>query len=381
MPAEERDEVEGDVIGDADEQAIVRAQSQAMTDAHIEAAKKYPRSVTKFKREAHELATMDIETACQCFYSLPRAGKKIEGASARLAEILMSSWGNCAGGARIISEGEKFITAQGIFQDFERNIQVSYEVRRRITDKHGKRYKDDMIVVTANAACSIALRNSVLKGIPKAFWQPIYESARQTAIGDAKTMSAVRFEMVEYFSKMGVTEAQICRVLEVAGLDDIGEEELLTLRGLATAIRDGDTSIDETFGDESKLPPTGRRKIDFGNEPKKTEPASEEEPAPKKKRRKKAAEPEPEAQQEPEAEPEPEGGDESEETTATVMLGDERYNELVDIACENLRMEGAEAELKVAAWMDNRKYTKKTLEDDKRWALVKQVIEGWKVEE
>lgn len=56
------------------------------------------------------------------------------------------------------------MTAQGVFHDLERNVAITYEVRRRIVDKNGRRYKPDMIGVTANAACSIALRNAILRG-------------------------------------------------------------------------------------------------------------------------------------------------------------------------------------------------------------------------
>ncbi|MFN8826683.1 MAG: hypothetical protein ACK501_17070, partial [Planctomycetota bacterium] len=47
---------------------------------------------------------------------------------------------------------------------------------RRITGKNGRRYSSDMIGVTGNAACSIALRNAVFRGIPRAFWIDIYDA-------------------------------------------------------------------------------------------------------------------------------------------------------------------------------------------------------------
>ncbi len=103
------------------------------------------------------------------------------GAERPAAEIVTSAWGNCRAGARVVDEGAEFITAQGVFHDLERNVQVTMEVRRRITGKNGRRYSSDMIGVTGNAACSIALRNAVFRGIPRAFWIDIYDAARKVS--------------------------------------------------------------------------------------------------------------------------------------------------------------------------------------------------------
>ena len=216
-------------------------------DQQITTAKKYPRKLSVFTRECEEMATLNERVAGECIYALPRDGKTIEGPSARLAEIVASAWGNCRAGARVVAEDAEFITAQGAFYDLERNVAIAYEVRRRITDKYGKRFKADMIAVTANAACSIALRNAVFKGIPKAFWLGSYEAARKAAVGDVKTIANKRADMLAYYQKMGVTEQMIFDLLNLNGIEDIGADELLALRGLATALKDGDTTIQEAF--------------------------------------------------------------------------------------------------------------------------------------
>src|SRR5262245_11187920 len=138
-------------------------------DIQIATARKYPRSLLKFKNDAEAMACLDEETASSCFYALKRAEKPIEGPSVRLAEIVASAWGNLRSGARIIAEDEKFVVAQGACHDLEKNVAFQVEVRRRITDKNGRRYSDDMITTTCNAACSIALRNAIFKAIPGAY--------------------------------------------------------------------------------------------------------------------------------------------------------------------------------------------------------------------
>lgn len=239
---------EGEVVADTLEgSATLMALNASEIDTQIATAKRYPRSLKTFRNEALEMATLTEEIAGECIYNLPRGGKSIEGPSARFAEIVASAWGNCRAGARVIGEDDRFVTAQGVFIDLQRNVAITYEVKRRITDKEGRTFKDDMIGVTSNAACSIALRNAVLKGVPKAFWRDIYAASKKTAIGDASTLATRRANMIEAFGKMGVTPDKIFALLEVSGEQDITLDHLGTLRGTFTAIKEGDTTIEQVF--------------------------------------------------------------------------------------------------------------------------------------
>jgi hypothetical protein len=226
---------------------IVAQMVRAEIDSQISTAKAFPRSLTKFYEEVREMACLTEEVAAGCIYALPRDGKTIEGPTARLAEIVASAWGNCRAAARVIDEGSEFVTAQGIFHDLERNVQISFEVKRRIINSYGKRYSTDMIAVTGNAAASIALRNAVFKGVPKAFWQQAYNEARKLVAGDVKSLAQKRHDAMVYLLKFGVTEERVFAALNVAGVEDIGLEELVVLRGAVTAIRDGDTTPEESF--------------------------------------------------------------------------------------------------------------------------------------
>jgi len=233
--------------------AIVKAE----VDMQIATAKAYPRSIKRFRDEAMEMATLTEKIAEECMYALPRrerdketgqmVKKTIEGPSARLGEIILSAWGNCRAGARPVGEDNEFVTCQGFFFDVERNVAVQREVKRRITTSEGRRYSADMVVVTTNAGCSIAQRNAVLAGIPKAFWSDIYDAARKTAIGDVKTLANKRSEMVAYFGKMGVTPDMILSTIGVVGIEDIGLDELAELKGIATALKEGDTTVEQAF--------------------------------------------------------------------------------------------------------------------------------------
>lgn len=223
----------------------------AEIDIQISTAKRYPRSVTAFKREALEMATIDERTAGMMFYRLPRGGRFIEGPSVRLAEIAACCWGNLRYASRVISVEDKFVVAQGICFDLQRNTSASIEVRRRINPKKGKPIDDDDRQLTAQSACSIALRNAIIKVIPRAYVDEICNQARQVAIGNAETMEDKRHKVLEWFGKTGATEKMILDFLEKKGMEDVTVDDLITLRGIATAIKDGEITV------EAALAPQG----------------------------------------------------------------------------------------------------------------------------
>lgn len=223
--------------------AIVRSE----VEAQLTAAHKYPRSVKRFMQEAITLATLTQEVAEACIYSLPRAGKMIAGPSVRLAEIVASAYGNMQIGARVVDAEEREVVAQGVAWDMEKNLRVTIEARRRITNKHGKRYDDDMINVTGRAAASIALRDAVFRVVPRAYITQIYERARMVAVGDAKTLANRRAEVLDRLQKLGVSQDRVLSKLEVRGIEDIGLEQLEILIGLGTAIKNGEMQLDEVF--------------------------------------------------------------------------------------------------------------------------------------
>lgn len=235
--------------------SAIEAQERASCDVQISTAKKYPRGdMSKVKERMLSLATLDQETAQGCFYTLRRDGKVIQGASARLAEIAVSSYKNIRAASRVIDNDGKKITAQAVCHDLENNVYVSVEVQRRITNKDGKTFSEDMQIVTGNAASSIAFRNAVFKVVPKALINPVYEEAKRLAIGDAKSLSQRRDSAVAAFDKMGVDKDRLLSTLGKSKVEDIDLSDIEILLGLHTAIKDGDTTIDESFPLTPKKP-------------------------------------------------------------------------------------------------------------------------------
>lgn len=237
----------------------LEAMERASIDVQISTAKKYPRTLSTVKAQMLSFATLDVETAAGCFFTLPARkggdGKPIQGPSIRMAEIALSSFQNIRAGARKIADDGKTVTVQGVCHDLQNNVCVSVEVQRRVTTKEGRRYSDDMVNMTCNAACSIALRNAVFRVVPLALVKPIYESAKRVAVGDAKTLVTRRADAVAHFTKMGVEKGRIFAAVGVKALEDVGLEHLEILIGYANAIKDGEASIDETFPAEVQTGP------------------------------------------------------------------------------------------------------------------------------
>lgn len=239
----------------------LESMERASIDIQIATAKRYPRSIDKVRRNMERFATMDQETAESCFYVLKRKGeggkeKVIQGPSVRLAEIAVACYQNLRASTRIVANDGKTLTAQGICHDLENNICIGWETKRRITNRSGQTYSEDMQVVAGNAASAIAFRNAVFKVIPGALISPVYEKCKEVAIGNAKSLAERRDKAIAKFTKMGVSQGKILQFLGKSDVADIDIADLETLFGVFTAIKDGTTTIDEQFVDAApSVPP------------------------------------------------------------------------------------------------------------------------------
>lgn len=235
---------------------MLQALNRAEVDIQIATAKQYPRDITKVLNQIATYATMDKETAEDCFYVLRRKGQGgretvIEGLSVRMAEIIAGAWGNLRVQSRIIGNDGRMITAQAICHDLETNLAVSKEVKRRITDKGGRTFSDDMQVVTGNAAASIAFRNAVLSVIPKAVTKKVINEVKKVALGQSIDMETSRQNCIANFVKRGVSEQQLLSYLDVKKVDEIDKEMLFELKATLNAINEGTTTIKEIFFDHA----------------------------------------------------------------------------------------------------------------------------------
>lgn len=210
------------------------------------------------------------------FYLLPRDGKKIIGPSIRLAEMLIQEMTNVAVGSRPIEATDKTVIAQGVARDWEKNTTVFIETTRPILRKDGSRFGESMVETTMKAAAACARRDAILTLVPKSRINHIVNKCREVARGGkgpkpGEEIAKRRTTMIEYFGRVGVTTEDILRHLGLSTVEDITHANLDDLKGLATAIRDGEAEIDEVFHVEhTPSAPAG------GRDPLIQEPTDEE---------------------------------------------------------------------------------------------------------
>ena len=231
----------------------LEAQTRGELTCQAEWAVQHRRDLKVAERRIFELASVTPEVADSCSYAVPRGRAIVGGASVRFAEIVASTWGNLRIGARILDITHDSVVAQALFTDLEINNTLSVEVPRRIIDKNGQRYGPTLIQDTSLAAMSIAYRNAVLRGIPRLYWEPIWQRVREFAkhaLEDQQasgTLNQARGKMFEWFQQCGIPADAILTLLKVTNVEEIGVEELSQIRGLATAIREGSTNVDEVL--------------------------------------------------------------------------------------------------------------------------------------
>lgn len=236
--------------------SMVESMTRGEINSQIETAKKYPRSMDKFKKRGIEMATSDDDTAASCIYRRP-VGKEegkmkfAEGLSIRMAEIVGASYGNLRVYATLIEQTDRQVVARGMAMDLESNFASSSEVVESTVDKNGKPYTERMRAVIAKAALAKARRDATFQVVPKALAKPIEQAVRKLLMGEAKSLDKRRETVVGWIKALGINEKRVYDALAISGPADLGLDHIETLTGLRTAIKDGETTVDEAFPGET----------------------------------------------------------------------------------------------------------------------------------
>jgi len=235
--------------------SLAQGLARAEIDQQIATAHKFPRSVARALSNIKTLATLDEQTAEECTYALPRAEGVIEGPSVRFAEIVQQSWGNNRVAARVthVDRIEMFVEAEGVYHDLETNSAMLARVRRRISNKYGKLYNEDMILVTGNAAAAIARRNAILAGVPKPIWKAAHDASRAVVMGDIQTLSARRKDALQKFQRFGIEPPQVFYLLKVAGEADITREHFPAISSFLNQLKSGEQTKESLLGEAGKV--------------------------------------------------------------------------------------------------------------------------------
>ena len=219
-------------------------------DAQVRTAKAYPRDIEKSLAEAELMSTINEDVAASCFYSVPRAGKTIQGASVRLAEIIASSWGNIYAATRCVSNDGFYITTEAYCWDLEKNVRIGTQVKKSIRNKEGAIFSPDMQALAENGASSTALRNAIFKVVPRTYTDLLLEKCKKKAIGNGKADEGFisrRKSVFDRLKALGIEESRIFAFFKKERIEDFDMTDVTNLIGVGTAIKEGHLKVEEAF--------------------------------------------------------------------------------------------------------------------------------------
>ena len=233
---------------------MLEAINRSEIDMQIVTAHKLPRDIEKCKENMIALAAMDDEIAYNCFYHLERKNKDgqitvIEGPSVRFTEIISACWKNLRIAGRIIANDGKTITAQGVCHDLESNVAYSTEVKRSILTSKGYTYSEDMQVVVGNAAVAIAQRNAICKVVPQVLIKSVVNAVQKKALEHIqKTGVADQWKScLSYFQAYKVSDKMLLEYIGKETAEEVDAKDIIKLGGVYNAIKEGSTTVEETF--------------------------------------------------------------------------------------------------------------------------------------
>jgi len=261
----------------------IEAVNRAEIDIQISTAHRFPRHLERAQSRMKAMVCKSPDIAGDCFYSLTRGTKKIDGPSVRLAEIIAINYGNIRVVTRVPVVGEDEVTVEWAAHDLESNYATSGAVSTPIRNSpkngqaKGNRYNTDMINVTAMATTAKARRNGILAITPGTIAKELLADARKIVTGGDRPIEAKRELAMAYFRKMGIDDGRILAAVNRSAVEQLSVDDLADLHGFATAIREGHATIDETFPGPKK-PEAGSSKLADKLKPAKTEPPQDAPP-------------------------------------------------------------------------------------------------------
>lgn len=247
--------------------AIVRIENDTLQQIAI--TRPRPSVEAILKDAVKELEAVP-EFASLAFYAIPYRERKddaeaevklVEGPSVKAAHTLVRMYRNTSSGNRIVGEDENFVYTQGVMIDLETNTRKL--VNRRTGRRAWNKRTQSMYVLSADrlntavgADASKAERNAILNLLPPSLVIPYVKRAKELAAqfktGKPKEKPASAADRwaraVAKFAEFGVKEEQLTALLATVNPENSLDEKIGTLIGVYNAIKDGQTTVEETFG-------------------------------------------------------------------------------------------------------------------------------------
>ena len=214
-------------------------------------AKRFPRD--------ENYAISRIAQTCQrkglaekAIYSYPKGGQNVTGPSIRLAEAIAQSWGNIQSGVVELEQRPGESVCMSYCWDLETNTRDTkiFTVSHSIQTKKGAKMLTDPREIYEHVANQGARRKRacILAVIPKDVVDSAMEACQRTlASGTREPLIDRLRKMVNVFqTELSVPLESIERYMGYK-LDSFTEMDMVTLRGVYTAIKDGASKREDYF--------------------------------------------------------------------------------------------------------------------------------------
>lgn len=193
-------------------------------------------------------------TADDFFYSWTVKSKDgpklVEGISIDGALILLSNWGNCICKPELLEDEQPTHWLFSVtFIDLERGFQMERLFRQRKSESHQRSDGERLQDIAFQIGQSKAIRNLVLNSLPAWLQDAALAAAKKAAEKSFDDVPAEFAKFVVALAKHGVTKEMILAKLGKAE-SDVVASDLVNLRGIGRAVRDGQTTIAREFWGE-----------------------------------------------------------------------------------------------------------------------------------
>lgn len=193
-------------------------------------------------------------TADDFFYSWTVKSKDgpkvVEGISIDGALILLSNWGNCLCKPELLEDEQPTHWLFSVtFIDLERGFQMERLFRQRKSESHQRGDAERLQDIAFQVGQSKAIRNVILNSLPMWLQDAALKAAKKAAEKAFENVPAEFAKFVTALAKHGVTKEMILAKLGKTE-PEIVAADLVNLRAIGRAVRDGQTTMAREFWGE-----------------------------------------------------------------------------------------------------------------------------------
>lgn len=250
----------------------VAASARAEVESAYVMALKKPRS-EEDARVAILKISMDPDFAEKAKYRKPVGGSSIEGPSIRFAEEMLRHWGNVKTMQTATYEDDLKRIVKVTVIDLESNISYSKEVtiEKTVERRNGKgreiiserlntngervfivKATEDELMNKEAAAVSKIIRNNGLRLIPQHIIDAAMDMVEQSLRSKVnKDPDAEKRKILDAFASLGINPSDIEKYLGCS-INQITPAQVVNLRGLFAALKDGQTTWADCMADKGK---------------------------------------------------------------------------------------------------------------------------------